>query len=127
MKRLLIVLPSYRWGGDSVALSNLLHRIEPSRFNVDLFPLLDEGDQKGRYTNCRFLKSSLLLESMLRKFRPALDIQSFLALIIKSLNTISRNKFSAIVYRVVGDRIVKKNNYDAVIAWTEFEPTTFVS
>lgn len=92
-----------------------------------MFPLLDEGDLKGRYTNCRFLKSSLLLESMLRKFRPALNIQSFLALIIKSLNTISRNKFSTIVYRVVGDRIVKKNNYDAVIAWTEFEPTTFVS
>ena len=127
MKRLLFVLPSYRCGGDSTALYNLLNRIDPSRYSVDLFPLLEEGDQKDRYINCRFLKSSLLLESMLRKFHPSLGIQSILAFIIKTLNTISRNKFSAFIYRSVGNRLVKKSDYDAVIAWTEFEPTTFVS
>lgn len=127
MKRLLFVLPSYRWGGDSTALYNLLDRIDPNRYHVDLFPLLDEGEQKGRYTNCHFLNSSLFLESMLRKFHPSLRIQSFLALIIKSLNALSRNHFSAFVYRSVGKSLVRKHNYDAVIAWTEFEPTTFVS
>lgn len=126
-KKLLIVIPSYRWGGDSTALLNLLNRLDTTQYQVDLFPLIDEGPYKERYTNCNLLDSSPALESLLRKFRLKLNVDSIRSLILKTLNVFSRRRYTNLLYRRVGKKLTRKKDYDSIIAWTEWEPTSFVS
>ena len=127
MKRLLIAIPSYRWGGDTTALFNLLNRLDTNQFKVDLFPILDEGPYRERFTNCSLLRSSAILESMLRKYSFSFNPHSILAFGLKALNRLSRGRMLNTIYRNVGRKLVKATEYDAVIAWTEWNPTTFVS
>ena len=106
IKKLLIVIPSYRWGGDSTALYNLLNKLDPAKFQVDLFPLLDEGPYRERYSNCNLLAGSPLIESLLRRFRPALNIRSIRAFILKTLNNLSNGRFTDYIYRKVGKKLI---------------------
>lgn len=127
MKRLLFVIPSYRRGGDSTALFNLLNRLDPALFKVDLFPLLDEGPYRERYANCKLLKGSSAIEALLRKYRVSPNGQSLRSFILKALNRLSGDRFTKALFRIVGKRLYIKERYDAVIAWTEWEPTAFVA
>lgn len=127
MKKLLIVIPSYRWGGDTTALFNLLNRLDPAQFKIDLFPLIDEGPYRERYANCTLLKGSSSVEALLKKFQFSLHRQSIRSFALKSLNRLSRGRFIKTVYKSVGRKLRIKDNYDAIIAWTEWEPTAFVA
>lgn len=127
MKKLLFVIPSYRWGGDATALLNLLDSLNPAQFQVDLFPLIDEGPYRQRYTHCACLKSSVAIESLLKKFRPSLNWSSLRSLVLKTLNRLTGGRCIQAIYKRVGKRLHIKQLYDAVIAWTEWEPTAFVA
>jgi len=109
------------------ALYNLLNRIDTNRFEIDIFPILDDGPNKNRFFNCNVLESNELLEDMLRRYKFSMNIHSLRAFIIKSLNRLTRKGFSSLVYRYVGKKLLRSAKYDAVVAWTECEPTTFVS
>lgn len=127
MKKLLFVIPSYRWGGDTTALYNLLNKIDLSKFKVDLFPLIDEGPYRERFSNCTILKGSATIMSLLKRFEFSHGWNSVSSLVLKSLNKLSNGRFLNLVYKRTGKRLMQDTAYDAVIAWTEWEPTTFVS
>ena len=126
-KRLLIVLPSYRWGGDSTALSNLLERIDTDKFSIDIFPIIDEGSYKSKYKNCTFLNGDFAIEAFFNRFVFTWDFKGVARLFIKIIRKITPDMLLAILFRRAGKRLVRRVTYDAVISWTEFEPTTFVS
>ena len=127
MKQLLIVLPSYRWGGDATALYNLLNRLDTEQFKVDLFPLIDEGPYRERYTNCTLLRSSDVLEALLKRKQGSIWRHSIRSIVVKAVNRLSRGRFLTATYRRLGRKLTRKTRYDAVIAWTEWEPTAFVA
>ncbi|MBQ6244051.1 MAG: glycosyltransferase [Bacteroidales bacterium] len=127
MIRLLIVLPSYRWGGDATALYNLLNRLDTNRFKVDLFPLIDEGPYRERYSNCSLLGSSGVLEALLKRNQGPVWRRSLPSIVLKTVNRLSHGRFLTAAYRRIGRRLTRNTKYDAVIAWTEWDPTAFVA
>lgn len=127
MKKLLIVIPSYRWGGDSTALFNLLNHLDPNRYSIDIFPLVNEGPYKDRYTHCSFLNSNASVEALVKPFHPSASLSAFRPFVFKTLKRLSNGKYMRFVFRRVGRKLVQNSHYDAVIAWTEWEPTIFVS
>ena len=102
MKHLLIVMLSYRWGGDATALDNLLNRLDTKRFKVDLFPLIDEGPYRERYSNCSLLGSSGILEALLKRNQGPVWRRSLPSIVLKAVNRLSHGRFLTAAYRRIG-------------------------
>lgn len=127
MKRILVVISSYRWGGINRSLQSLLAMIDPQEYDVDIFVTVHSGNYDNSFKNCRVLPKNRFLASLLDQKEYQTGLNRPLFVVLKGLNLVTKGKFQHWLYDVVGNQLVKKKKYDAVIAWGEGVPTVFAS
>ena len=127
MKRILIVDSSFRWGGINVALQNLLRYIDSDLVQVDLFVMVHSGNYENEISNCRLLPKNFLIDCLMDHVYMKRGLIKIIAVCIKLINKVTGATFQHWLYGVVGNKLVSRNEYDAVIGWHEGAPTIFVS
>ena len=126
-KHILIVISSFRWGGINRSLQSWLKMIDPADYDVDLFVMVHSGNYDGAFTHCRLLPSDKRLEAFIDQSPLRHGVAKIRSLSLKVINRISKGRFQHHVYKKVGNNLIDKIRYDAVIAWGEGVPTIFTS
>lgn len=126
-KHILIVISSFRWGGINRSLQSWLKLIDPAEYDVDLFVMVHSGNYDGVFTHCRLLPSDKRLEALIDQSPLRHGVAKMRSLSLKAINKISKGRFQHHVYKKVGNSLIDKKRYDAVIAWGEGAPTIFTS
>lgn len=127
MKSILVVISSFRWGGINVALQSLLKYINPSEVNVDVFVMVHSGNYENQFENCTILPKNYFVDALIDHARLKTGVTKMVSGAMKVLNRITKDRFQHWAFKVVGNRLVREKEYDAVIGWHEGVPTTFVS
>lgn len=127
MKHILVIISSFRWGGINRSLQSWLKMIDPADYDVDLFVMVHSGNYDGVFTHCRLLPSDKRLEALIDQSPLRHGVAKMRSLSLKAINKISKGRFQHHVYKKVGNSLIDKKRYDAVIAWGEGVPTIFTS
>lgn len=127
MSKVLIVISSYRWGGINVALQNWLRRIDPTKTSVDLFVMVHSGNYEGGLPNCNILPKHRWLDCIVDHAGMKHGMDKVLSVVLKSVNRVFGGRLQSLIYKLVGQGLVRGKGYDAVIGWHEGAPTYFVS
>lgn len=127
MKNILIVTSSFRWGGINVALQSLLKYIDPQEVKVDVFVMVHSGNFENKFENCTILPKNYFVDAIIDHTRLKHGITKIVSGCMKVMNRLTKDCFQHWVFKVVGNRLASKKDYDAVIGWHEGVPTTFVS
>ena len=126
-KHILFVISSFRWGGINRSLQSWLKMIDPADYDVDLFVMVHSGNYDGAFTHCRLLPSDKRLEALIDQSPLRHGVAKMRSLSLKAINKISKGRLQHHVYKKVGNSLIDKKRYDAVIAWGEGAPTIFTS
>ena len=124
--RILIVVPGLHNGGTITSLKNLLPKLDPKSFQIDVFPINYVGSNYeaiSQYANIVGFANHKKNSSKKSQIKLA-----FLCIIriVKKLFCLLGIDLSPMMYkRVVGS--LQKNNYDLVIAFQEGQATLLVS
>lgn len=130
MKKVLFVLTSYRQGGISRSLQNLLSYMDPSKIEADVFALDDFGPYKQLLPNCTILSPNKAITLLVGRYEdiPASE-KKYSAMLKVCRNVFGKFGISVndFLYRRHIKSICRNHDYDAVIAFSEGVATRFVS
>lgn len=130
MKRVLFVLTSYRQGGISRSLQNLLSYMNKDKMEVDVFALDDFGPYKELLPNCTILPVNRTISMLLGRYEdiPA-NGKTYSAILKICRNVFGKIgiSFNDLLFSRCVRSICCKKDYDAVIAFSEGVATRFVS
>lgn len=127
---ILFVIISFRQGGISRALQNMLAKFDTNRFNVDVFAIEHYGPYENDFPNCNILPESKVLSALYGNFDDKLGGGKILSLIIKLISKVCDFigfDFSGSLLRYWMFKLSCKKQYSAVIAFSEGLPTRMVS
>lgn len=127
MKKILIIISSFRWGGINVALQNWLDAIDSRQYSVDIFVMVHSGAYSNQFKNCNLLSKDFLMDMIIDHVSEKKGIHKCISYLIKAMNRITRGSLQRTIYSIVGEKLVSMKNYDAVVAWHEGVPTIFTS
>ncbi|MDR0231295.1 MAG: glycosyltransferase [Dysgonamonadaceae bacterium] len=130
MKQILIVVASFRHGGISKSLENLLSLIDAEKYRIDVFAMDHYGPYKTMLINCTILKKNKWLESLSARYSDTKGVarmRSFFIKILRNLCSYIRFDITDFIFKFAMKRISKDKKYDTVIAYSEGAPTRFVS
>lgn len=108
MKKILFVIENLGGGGAERVLINLVNFMDKSRFDVTVLTLFDEG------INAKTLKDDVNFINLGKKK-------------FKGIKTVYKFLPKKILYKCYIDKIVKKNNYDLLVAYMTGVPTFVVA
>lgn len=124
---ILIIISSFRWGGINVALQSMLKQIKPEDVKVDIFVMVHSGNYENKFENCTILPKNYFVDALIDHARLKSGITKLVSGGMKVLNKLTKDRFQHWVFKVVGNKLARQKQYDAVIGWHEGVPTTFVS
>ncbi len=128
MKRqLLFVVTSLSTGGIMRSLQNFLNKYDTSLYDVDVFAMVHRGLYNGKLNNCHLLPCDRILNASLARFDDQCGWDRIASLMTKLVNKVTKYRFQQILFTKVANNLIKKNHYDAVIAFSEGVPTAFVA
>ncbi|WP_446785267.1 glycosyltransferase [Macellibacteroides fermentans] len=126
MKRVLFVISEFNIGGTNKSLQNILNLLEVDKYQADVYAIIANGPYKTEFNNCNIVKSSFLFQYLFAHLEKENGLKKGLSFIVKIVNKITFGLF----YRLLNKKElckIRKNSYDAIIAFSEGLPTTFVS
>jgi glycosyltransferase involved in cell wall biosynthesis len=127
MKKVLIVITSFRHGGTNKSLQNILSLIE-KKYDIYVFALDHYGPYKNMFENCTILKKNKYIEFIIAKYGDLNGISKFYSLMFKSLHRLFRlfNINILDIFFRLASKNMMPNKYDISIAFGEGLPTRFV-
>lgn len=129
-KKVLFVVTSFRQGGISRSLQNLLSFIGIEKYDADVYALESYGPYRQMLPNCTILKSYLGLHAYIGKYEDMSWGIKPLSALLKLSRIVSEKlgkDFNSWFIRRYVRRIEKKNHYDTIVAFSEGVVTHFVS
>ena len=126
-RKVLYVISSFGTGGICRALQNTLNLYDTEKYDVDVFTLIHEGLYNGEFKHCKVLKRNYLLEAICLNYSSLRGAKRIVGYFAKALNKLLGGKLMAFVMGRVANFLLKKGNYDAVIAYSEGLPTKFIA
>jgi len=126
-KRILFVLTNLNTGGILRSLQNFLNLYDSNLYAVDVFAMTHEGIFKKELKNCAVLPPNRILNASLAHYNYQHGLKKLESLILKLTNKVTGYRFQNVVFRLVARGLVKSKQYNAVIAFSEGVPTSFVS
>ncbi len=124
---ILVIISSFRWGGINVALQSLLKHIDPNEIKVDVFVMVHSGNYENQFENCAILPKNYFVDALIDHARLKSGVTKMVSGAMKVMNRLTKDRFQHWLFKMVGNRLAKAKDYDAVIGWHEGVPTTFVS
>ena len=126
-KRILFVVTYLNTGGISRSLQNFLNCYDTSRYDVDVFAMVHQGVYKGNLNYCTVLPPHSLVGASVAHYEDQhgwAKVESlFVKLFDKATHYRTRNK----LFKAVGEKLLNRQHYDAVIGFSEGLPTAFVA
>lgn len=126
-ERVLYVVSSFGTGGVCRALQNTFNCLDTNKYDVDVFAIIPEGVYRGEFKNCKMLDSNYVLSSICPNYYTLHGFKKVIGYVGKVLNRLSGGCLISFAMRCVVNRLLKRENYQAVIAYSEGLPTKFVS
>lgn len=126
-ERVLYVVSSFGTGGVCRALQNTFNCLDTNKYDVDVFAIIPEGVYRGEFKNCKMLDSNYVLSSICPNYYTLHGFKKVIGYVGKVLNRLSGGCLMSFAMRCVINRLLKRENYQAVIAYSEGLPTKFVS
>ena len=100
------------------SLASLLSAIDPSRVQIDVYCRSHLGPCKSNLTNCNVLKERLFLSSVIRSRGFFMKCLSYAFQFLLRFAKICKFNLERYTY-ALGGRLIKANDYDAIIAYQE--------
>ena len=124
MHRLLFVLPAFRYGGTMTSFENLLMLLNKEDYEIDVYAIVDEGESRDRIAkNANIINKDRKTHADQKSSR-----FSFRHIAKRVKDVLAKMGFDLGPYyiRKMAQRF-NSDKYDAVIAYQEGYPTTFVA
>lgn len=125
--RILYVLSSLGTGGTCRALQNTLNLFDTDKYQVDVFVMVHDGLYNGEFKNCNVLKPDYLLSVACPSYYTLKGINKLVGYSIKFFNKLFNKRLVRLLMKRKVNALIKKNEYDALVAYSEGLPTYFVS
>lgn len=127
-KKLLFIIPHFETGGTNSALLAMLHTLEKT-FDCHIFSMCKDGEMKEVFKKHKIFTHWFLNLFQCDFSKCSLPQKAIVLLIkcIKRLMLAVNIDITGYVFKKVGNKIEKKENFDIVIAYQEGEATAFVS
>ncbi len=126
-KHILFVISSFSTGGILRSLQNFLNQYNTQGFAVDVFALAHQGVFEGQLNNCIVLPCNRLVDSILTRYDSQKGIKRAICALSKIFNRLTKGSYKNLVYKEVANGLIRRKKYDAVIGFSESEPTFFVA
>lgn len=126
-ERVLYVVSSFGTGGICRALQNTFNCLDTNKYDVDVFAIIPEGVYRGELKNCKVLGSNYLLSAICPNYYTLHGFKKLIGYVGKVLNRLFGGHLISFAMKYVVNRLLKRGNYQAVIAYSEGLPTKFVS
>lgn len=126
-KRVLFVVTYLNTGGISRSLQNFLNRYDTTLYDVEVFAMAHQGVYKGNLSNCTLLPRNWMIEASVAHYEDQHGWSKIESLIVKLLDKATHYNIRQRIFKRVGKKLLKRQNYDAVIGFSEGLPTAFVS
>ncbi len=127
--KILFVVTNLRHGGTNKSLENLLSHIDSTNYAVDVFVMEHFGHYGELLPNCTILPEDKWLSALIATWKDTKGIAKLRSLIIKIIRityTKFNLDFSNKQFKKSAKKLLKDKNYNAVIAYSEGVPTSFV-
>lgn len=124
MHRLLFVLPAFRYGGTMTSFENLLMLLNKVDYEIDVYAIVDEGEARDRIAK----KVNIINKDRKTHGNQKGSCFSFRHIAKRVKDVLAKMGFDLGPYyiRKMAQRF-NSDKYDAVIAYQEGYPTTFVA
>jgi glycosyltransferase involved in cell wall biosynthesis len=126
-QRLLFVVTNLGTGGILRSLQNFLNRYDATKYSVDVFALVHQGVYQGELKNCTVLPPNRIIDASLARYEYQHGLAKLGSLAAKLVNKGTKYRFQQSLFKSVANDLVRKKHYDAVIAFSEGVPTSFVA
>lgn len=126
-RKVLYVISSFGTGGICRALQNTLNLYDTEKYDVEVFALIHEGLYKGEFKHCKVLKHNYLLEAICISYYSLHGVKRIVGYSAKILNKLLGGRLMTYIMGRAVNTLVKKGNYNAVIAYSEGLPTKFIA
>ena len=124
MHRLLFVLPAFRYGGTMTSFENLLMLLNKEDYEIDVYAIVDEGESRDRIAkNANIINKDRKTHADQKSSRFSFR---HIAKRVKDVLAKMGCDFGPYYIRKMAQRF-NCDKYDAVIAYQEGYPTTFVA
>ncbi len=128
MKRVLFVVTYFDCGGTCRALQNLLNVLDTAEYEVDVFGLVQEGMfEKGMFRNCSIVPADRQLQLLYARYASTTGWRRRGAAALKVLDRLSGRRYNRWMLKRRANKLIKKGNYDMVVAFSEGLVTKFMS
>lgn len=127
MKRVLFIVTYLNTGGISRSLQNILNCYDSSKYEVDVYAMVHQGAFKGQFNNCTLLPKNILVEDSVAHLDQQGGISKVISALLKTADKITKYAVQRYLFRMSGERLLKRKQYDAVIGFSEGLPSLFVS
>jgi len=130
MKNILVVITNFRHGGTNKSLENLLSVIDKEHYCVDIFGMEHFGPYQTILKGCNILPKNKWIHGLISHLcdNRGLDkIFSFSVKLVQKIAIKLNHNFIQFLFNKVSSNIINSNNYDAIIAYSEGVPTSFLS
>lgn len=130
MTRVLFVVTSFRQGGISRSLQNLLAYMRQDEMLIDVYAMEDYGPYKDSLSNCNIVPAYRLLSNYIGRYDDVAGINKLAAIITKTLRRVLEKikiPFNHYVLKWYANKIAHRTHYDTVVAFGEGVTTYFVS
>ena len=122
-----MVLTYFDCGGICRSLQNFLNQYDTSKYEVDVFAMVHEGMFCGEFKNCNIVSKDIAIDALISRMSSLNGFKKLLSLVFKGLRRVFGESFQDYLFKRAGKRILSRNNYHAIIAYSEGVPTRFVS
>lgn len=126
-KRILFIVTYLDTGGISRSLQNFLNCYDTAHLDVDVLAMAHQGVYKGNLRNCTLLPPDRKLNASIGRYEQHSGFAKVESLVCKVLDKLSGYRFRHYLMQKAGKRLLAKNQYDAVIGFSEGLPTRFVA
>lgn len=126
MKRILFVISNLGCGGINRSLENLLSVINNENLRVSVLAFDTTGQYKDGFAGSSLLRPNLFVNYLTRALSEQRGFAKWLTALIKTIDRISGGRVKQEALSQQRSRILKEN-YDAIIAFSEGAPTHFLS
>lgn len=127
MKKVLFIVTYFDCGGTCRALQNLLNKIDIQYVSVDVFGMVEEGMYRNEFKNCSILPENTWLRALIARYSQQKGIHKYQCFVAKLFRKLTNGWFKDRILYSVATKLIKNKTYDAVIAFSEGEPTKLVS
>lgn len=127
MKKVLFIVTYFDCGGTCRALQNLLNKIDIQYVSADVFGMVEDGMYREEFKNCSILPEHTWLRALIARYSQQKGIHKFQCILAKLFRKLTNGWFKDRVFCSVAKKLIKDKSYDAIIAFSEGEPTKLVS